>query len=291
MTCIRTGLFVALAVSVGAAVWSEPNAVVRRQITNIFETVPDDQMYSEVLKVVLEVMESPYGVFGYIDEEGAFVVPSLTGEVWEKCQVPGKTFVFPRAEWGNSTWPRAIRERRTITQNGVSTLTPEGHIPIGRHISMPIIHQGTGEVIGLFQVANKATPYTPEDVAKLEAIAGYVALILNERLEAERADRRAAVAEERAETLQVVNVSHQRLLGAAIPVIVLFATILIAVGVAKTKIQRNTNDIQKHEKDINGVHTRVDGVVEKVGDVEVAVGGVDVKIDMLLVHNKLKEAE
>ena len=38
----------------------------RMRIAEIFLSVPDDGMYAEVLDVVLETMESNYGVFGYL---------------------------------------------------------------------------------------------------------------------------------------------------------------------------------------------------------------------------------
>ncbi len=47
-------------------------------------------------RVEKEVMKSKYGVFGYIDEDGAFVCPSMTRDIWDQCRVPDKDIVFPR---------------------------------------------------------------------------------------------------------------------------------------------------------------------------------------------------
>ena len=56
----------------------EQELTLKNRITNIFLTTSsDEEMYAEVLKVFLEVMQSKYGVFGYIDENEAFVVPSI----------------------------------------------------------------------------------------------------------------------------------------------------------------------------------------------------------------------
>ena len=163
---------------------SERELNIRNQIADIFLTVPDDEMYDEVLRVVLEAMESKYGVFGYIDERGDFVVPSMTRHIWDKCQVADKRFVFPRETWGDSTWPRAIREKKTICLNEPSTNVPEGHIAVHRHISLPIIDRG--EVIGLFQVANRETDYDEKATELLETIADRVAPILSARLQRDR---------------------------------------------------------------------------------------------------------
>jgi PAS domain S-box-containing protein len=163
---------------------AEEALVIQKRIGDIFLTIPGDEMYYEVLKIILEAMESPFGVFGYIDEDGASVVPSMTRVVWDKCQVPQKTITFPRETWGDSSWPRAIREKKPNYSNEISTKTPEGHVSIKRHISLPILYQG--EAIGLFQVANKEVDYTEADIRALETIAGYVASILSARLQLRR---------------------------------------------------------------------------------------------------------
>ncbi|MFC2003370.1 PAS domain S-box protein [Chloroflexota bacterium] len=164
------------------------------QIANVFLTVPDDEMYGEVLKIILAAMESNQGVFGYIDENGAHVVPSMTREVWwNQCNVPEKAIIFPRETWGNSSWPWAIREKKTNYTNEPSTITPEGHIKILRHISMPIVYQG--ESIGLIQVANKETDYQTTDIALLENIGDQIAPLLDARLQRDREEKSRKLAE------------------------------------------------------------------------------------------------
>ena len=46
---------------------AEEKLLIQNRISNIFLTVPDQEMYNDVLNVIMEVMESKYGVFGYID--------------------------------------------------------------------------------------------------------------------------------------------------------------------------------------------------------------------------------
>jgi len=173
-------------VNITDRVRAEGVVALQKRIAEIFLAVPDDEMYHEVLKVVLEVMDSRFGVFGYLDEAGALVVPTMTRDVWDKCQVAEKTITFPRDTWGDSSWPRAIRERTPNYSNEVSTKTPEGHVSLRSHVSLPILLQG--EVIGLFQVANKETDYTEADVRRLGTIAEYVAPVLSARLQRERTE-------------------------------------------------------------------------------------------------------
>ena len=172
----------------------EEEIAIQYQINNVFLTVPDEEMYNEVLKIVLTTMQSKFGVFGYIDDNGALIIPSMIRYIGDQCQVPDKTFTFPREIWGNSIWPRVINQKEILYSNEISYLTPKGHIKIKRNISAPIIHKG--EVIGLFQVANKATDYNESDIKKLENVINQIAPILNVRLQKEFQEKMRKVAEE-----------------------------------------------------------------------------------------------
>jgi len=156
----------------------------RNRISQVFLTRSDDEMYGDVLQIILDVMQSRYGVFGYIDQAGALVVPSMTRDIWEECSVPDKNIIFPRETWGESAWPTAIREKKPNFSNQPTSIIPAGHIAISRYITLPIIYHD--EVIGLFQLANRATDYGEQDVLILQEIADHVAPILYARLEAER---------------------------------------------------------------------------------------------------------
>lgn len=164
------------------------------RIGNIFLTFSDDDMYEEVLKVFLEVMKSSYGVFGYLDENGDLVVPSMSRNIWDKCQVSEKEIIFPRDKWGDSTWPTALKEKRVVFSNEPSTNIPEGHISIIRHISMPIVYNN--ESIGLFQVANKETDYSDDEIQFFKEIADHVAPILNARWQRNREEKQRRTAED-----------------------------------------------------------------------------------------------
>jgi PAS domain S-box-containing protein len=164
------------------------------KIGQVLLTVRDEDMYFDMLEIIREALKSEFGVFGYLDERGDLVVPTMTRTIWDKCQVPDKTFIFPNATWGCSSWPKAIREKRIICLNETSTLTPPGHVAIYRHVSVPIVHQD--RAIGLIQVANKKKDYTPEDVTLLETFRGTIAPVLDARLRAERLEAARRAAEE-----------------------------------------------------------------------------------------------
>ncbi|MBC8320880.1 MAG: PAS domain S-box protein [Bacteroidetes bacterium] len=174
---------------------AEAAAYLQSRIANIALTVSDYDMFNEVLKVIMSEMQSPLGVFGYLDEEGALVVPTMTSQVWDKCMIPGKITRFPKDEWGDSSWVRAIREKKSNFSNVKSTEIPKGHIAIHRHISTPILF--LDEVIGLFQLANKDADYTENDIKTLETIAVHVAYLLSARLQRESAQAKLLTSKEK----------------------------------------------------------------------------------------------
>ena len=159
---------------------------IRNRIAEIFLTTLDDQIFGDVLQVVLEAMESKYGTFAYINENGDRVVPSMTRGIWNKCKIRKKDIFFPRETWGENLWVRCIIEKRSISSNGPFKV-PSGHIPITRALAVPIIHHG--EAIGNFMVGNKATDYDQRDQELLETIADRTAPILHAWLQKDRREK------------------------------------------------------------------------------------------------------
>lgn len=159
---------------------AEQDLAIQADTAEAFLTVADEDLYDRVLGVVLKYLKSPLGVFGYIDDDGALVVPTMTRQAWDKCRVANKSVRFPRQDWGDSSWPRALREGKMNFSNQPSSRTPEGHLPVSRYLTMPIM-QGR-EAVGLLQVANKRDDYTPDDIRILRQIADRVAPILVARL-------------------------------------------------------------------------------------------------------------
>jgi len=161
---------------------SEQDLAIRNQVANIFLALPDEEIYAEVLQVILERMESKYGIFGYIDDNGNLVCPSMTRDIWNQCQIPDKDIIFPRQKWGG-IWGRALIEKKTLYSNKPLP-APEGHIPIRRVLVVPLTYEG--EVIGILAVANKPTDYNEKDIQVLETIANHIAPILKVRLQMDR---------------------------------------------------------------------------------------------------------
>jgi len=63
---------------------------IRNRIVETFITAKDKNIYDELLSVLLIAFKSEFGVFGYIDENGSLVVPSMTKHIWEQCKIENK---------------------------------------------------------------------------------------------------------------------------------------------------------------------------------------------------------
>lgn len=159
---------------------SDEEKTILNRIANIFLTISDEGMYREVLTVVMQVMKSKFGIFGYIDETGDLILPSLSQEVWKECQVYGKSNIFPANSWGDSLWGKAIREKKTYYSNGPFNV-PEGHIQINHFLTAPIVFGK--ETIGLISVADKEGGYTEKEKDLLERITRNISPILHARLQ------------------------------------------------------------------------------------------------------------
>jgi PAS domain S-box-containing protein len=172
---------------------SERGITLLNQIANIFLTVPDEEMYGDVMAVVLGATESKLGFFGFISDDGDLVIPSMTRDIWRECRLPDKSITFPRDRWNNSLWGKALTEQKTYYSNGPFCI-PRGHIRLDHFMAAPIVFGR--KTIGLLAVANREGGYTVQDKDLLESIARYVSPILNARLERDRQERNRERAEE-----------------------------------------------------------------------------------------------
>ena len=151
---------------------------IREKLTAILLVTPEQEMYAEVLDLLLGLFESEFGYFGYISREGHLVCPSMTRHIFPQCQVPDKDIVFRREIWGG-LWGRILLERKSLIKN-LAHGVPHGHLPIHRSFGSPILYRN--ELIGQFHFANRERDYGADDVALLEQICSFVAPVLNARL-------------------------------------------------------------------------------------------------------------
>ena len=147
-----------------------------------------DDVFDDILQVVLETLRSPVGFCGYIDSaDGALVCASMTAGVFEQCEVNGKSIRFPQESWGG-LWGRVLSERRPLFLNDEHRVPP-GHLAIERSLGVPLL---CGEnLIGSIHIANRGEDYDERDARTLELIAKPVAPAMQARLAHFRQSERA----------------------------------------------------------------------------------------------------
>jgi hypothetical protein len=134
--------------------------------------------YNNILKTILEVSHSKFGLIGYLDAEtGANVCPTMTHEIWDECQVSDKKIVWAHELWKDSdaAWARCLNEGITILTNGEDSphTIPDGHMPLTRSLCMPLKtgYNGDRTTVGILILANKETEYNKDDIDFLEKLA------------------------------------------------------------------------------------------------------------------------
>ncbi len=162
------------------------------RVADVFLSAKYEDTYKGVLDVLLEEFQSSLGVFGFIDEDGSLVAASFTKEVWQECRMPDKKMRFPRETWGNSIWAKSLRTQESILFNGAGQV-PEGHLPIERVMSVPIVFQN--EVIGVFVLANKTSDYSEKELEALKRVARYISPALHSRISRDREEVKREIVE------------------------------------------------------------------------------------------------
>lgn len=149
-------------------------AAIRDRINRIFLTVAGVDLFESVLDVLRQEFQSPYGYFGYVDQQQNLVCPTMSREVWSVCQIPDKNIVFPRDCWGG-IWGRSLLEKKSMLDNGPLNL-PEGHLQLRRVLVAPLVYMD--QLLGQFVLADKETPYTESELELLDSIAMMTAPLL-----------------------------------------------------------------------------------------------------------------
>ncbi len=180
---------------------------IRNRLAHVFLAHSGDDIYYKSLQIFLEATESKHGIFGYLDENGDYVCPSLTEEVWGNCRKDERGRVFPKEAW-TGVWGKALLENKTVCSNKMLQ-QPQGYFPVINALSVPLSFHG--KVIGNVLVGDKSTPYDEHDIRILEGLALEVAPVLNAMLQREREEKERQRAEaelqETAQRLQLATES------------------------------------------------------------------------------------
>jgi PAS domain S-box-containing protein len=126
--------------------------------------------------VVEEGVKLTQSVYGYLfftsADEKVLTVHAWSGAAMAICTVPGQPEIYQVKHTG--LWGEAVRQRKPIITNDYSAPnpytkgTPDGHVPIQRHMNIPVF-EGS-RIVAVAGVANKEEDYVETDVRQLQLL-------------------------------------------------------------------------------------------------------------------------
>lgn len=151
-----------------------------------------EQMALEVLDHARALTGSEHGYVSEIDPQTRENVGyTLTEMMGAECQIAGAQRQIRFAPRDDGTYPglwgRALNSRRSFFVNdleAVGTSTPEGHVPIERFLSVPVLFRD--ELYGQIALANPHRAYRQDDVETVERLAKLFAVAVHRKRETER---------------------------------------------------------------------------------------------------------
>ncbi|MBI5231666.1 MAG: SpoIIE family protein phosphatase [Coriobacteriales bacterium] len=176
------------------------------ELLELFLSERGDALFDKALDILLAATGSEFGVFGYIDEEGDLVCPTMS-RMMEECEMDesDKCIVYKQHKW-SGLWGRALHERATLVCNDEAAV-PSGHVPIHNNLSAAIVFNDGP--IGLINLADTGGGYSEDERLFVEGVACRIAPVLyawvQRRLREEERDRTAAERHERLSLNEALN--------------------------------------------------------------------------------------
>jgi two-component system, cell cycle sensor histidine kinase and response regulator CckA len=186
---LPSGELVSIFENVTHRILTERELQVRNQIAQALLVYPEEEIYTHIMKIIVDYLGSRHGLLGYIEAEGSLVVPRMADSVLESCRLATGDRTYSPHAWAG-IWGKALKEGRTCLSNLTSPV-PEGHVPIERALAVPMFYQG--KMAGVLAVANKAMDYTESECRSLESLANFIAPALVARLNFNREEKEKQV--------------------------------------------------------------------------------------------------
>jgi PAS domain S-box-containing protein len=146
----------------------------RLRLLQFVESHSLDELLPLTLDEMEDLTESEIGFFHFLESDQV----TLSHQAWSTNTVQ----VVCNAEGGHNNldeagvWAECVRKGQPVVHNDYASLsnrlgTPEGHAPIRRELTVPIVRQGA--VVAVFGMGNKPSEYTQDDVALVKDLAGF----------------------------------------------------------------------------------------------------------------------
>ncbi len=139
------------------------------------------QMTSSPLKELMvfaveqavEITSSSIGYLAFVsDDESVLTMYTWSAKAMKECRIYKKPIEYPLETTG--LWGEAVRQRRPVITNDYTAKNPQkkgypkGHVPIKRHMNIPIF-DGT-HIVMVAGVGNKTSAYDDQDIHELSVL-------------------------------------------------------------------------------------------------------------------------
>lgn len=128
-----------------------------------------------LIEEALRLTDSQIGYFATLNKwEHLLTMISWSKSAMAMCSMANKPIVYPVASTG--LWGDCVRERKAVITNDYANSTrptkkgtPEGHVPVTRHMNVPMMNGD--RIQGILGVGNRETEYTDKVAALLQSLA------------------------------------------------------------------------------------------------------------------------
>ena len=145
-----------------------------------------------IAKVVEDSIRLTRSQIGYVavlnQDESILTMRYWSNSAHASCKIVDKPIVYPVEKTG--LWGESVRQRKPIITNDYSAPnphkrgTPEGHVPITRHVSVPVFHGQ--RIVAVAGVGNKPEEYDEGDVRQLQLLMdGWWQIVVRSQVEEE----------------------------------------------------------------------------------------------------------
>ena len=149
-------------------------------------SLSDKELYDYVLDIAVSLTNSTIGFFHQVaDDQETIILTTWNNYALTNCTAPHDTH-YAIEQAGN--WVDCVRLKKPVVYNDYPNSPgrkglPEGHTPVERFMSIPVIEDG--EVRFIFGVGNKQEDYQEHDVDQIQLVANELHKIIKQR-EAEK---------------------------------------------------------------------------------------------------------
>ena len=146
----------------------------RLKISQAMHEMSLDEMLQHTLDLAEKMTGSSIAFYHFVgeDQEKITLQTWSTNTLQSMCRAEGKGMHYPKSKAG--IWARCMETKEPVVINDYASDMakkglPEGHAPVTRLISLPILREGV--IKAIVGVGNKAEDYTQQDVETLSEIA------------------------------------------------------------------------------------------------------------------------